>query len=69
MKKKNELMEEVELGRKYKRKCSLLLSLSYKASSREILSNVDRTRYDSLLYYLSYNTRRDNIEIIKCWVE
>lgn len=42
--------KEVELGRKYKRKCRLLLSLSYKVGNEEILSNNDRTRYDSLLF-------------------
>lgn len=38
------------MGRKYKRKCRLLLSLSYKVGNEEILSNNDRTRYDSLLF-------------------
>lgn len=48
----------------------LLLSVSYKVGSRQILSNVDRTRDDSLctLFKSSYNTRTEYIYIyIKYW--
>ena len=46
------LSKEVGLERKCERKSKAALPLSYKVSSRKILLNVDRARYDSLVYNL-----------------